>query len=333
MTFPPEKILIVDDQIPNVRLLEMILQDAGYLDVWSATDPRQGIDLFESCEPDLLLLDLQMPEIDGFEVMRRIRAAHPQNEVPILVLTADATTPSKHRALREGARDFLCKPFDEVEALLRIRNLLEIRSHAVHLEAKVRERTRELEQAHVEILERLAHAGEYRDTDTGRHTYRVATTSALIARELGHCPDQVEALFRAAPLHDIGKIGVDDAILRKPGKLTAEEFAAMKSHVAIGQELLRGGSSPMLKLAEEIALYHHERWDGKGYLGTAGEAIPLGARIVSVADVFDALTHERPYKPAWPVPDAVAEVRAGGGAQFDPRVIEAFLRLPHEELI
>jgi putative two-component system response regulator len=328
-----QKILIVDDQIANIRLLEMILQNAGYEDCWSTTDPTQALWLFESCKPDIMLLDLQMPQMDGFAVMKQIREAYPEENVPVLILTADATVPTKHRALGEGARDFLCKPFDEVEVLLRIRNLLEIRSYAIQLEAKVLERTAELDLARLEVLERLAHAGEYRDTDTGLHTHRVANTTALIAKELGMCPSQVEDLYHAAPLHDIGKIGIDDAILRKPGKLTDEEFAAMKRHVTIGQEILSGSTSQVLRLAEEIALYHHERWDGKGYLRIAGPAIPLSARIVSVADVFDALTHERPYKPAWPVAEAVAEIRAGSGTQFDPRIVVAFMTLSHDDLI
>lgn len=333
MNAKTEKILIVDDQVANIRLLEIILENAGYLDFWSTTNPCEAVPLFAECRPDIVLLDLQMPGMDGFAVMRALKETYPDEDVPVLVLTADATTPSKHRALREGARDFLCKPLDEVEVLLRIRNLLEIRSHAVNLEAKVRARTQDLERAHLEVLERLVSAGEYRDTDTGLHTHRVATTSALIAKELGQCPGQVEALFHAAPLHDIGKIGVDDAILRKEGKLTDEEFDAMKRHVTVGQELLKGGTSELLQLAEEIALYHHERWDGRGYLGVAGPAIPLSARIVSVADVFDALTHARPYKAAWPIDEAVEEIRSKAGTQFDAAVVAAFLRLDHSTLV
>lgn len=333
MTLENAKILIVDDEIANIRLLEIMLEHAGFTDLWSTTDPRQTLPLVHEVTPDVLLLDLQMPHLDGFGVMRALAEAFPEGTCPVLVLTADATQPTKHRALKEGAQDFLCKPFDEVEVLLRIRNLLELRFHALYLEEKVRERTKDLDRARVEILDRLAMAAEHRDTDTADHTHRVAVTAAKIAAQMGLCPDVVDDIYRATPLHDLGKIGIDDAVLLKPGKLTDEEFAAMRRHVTIGSDILSGGSSRLLVLAEEIAHYHHERWDGAGYLGIAGEAIPLAARIVSVADVFDALTHERPYKAAWPVREAVAEIESKAGTQFDPRVVAAFLTLDHAPLV
>ena len=326
------RILIVDDEKANIRLLEIILEQAGYSEVWSTSDPCQALPLFRQISPDIVLLDLQMPRLDGFGVMRELREVDPEGLVPTLVLTADATLPTKHRALREGAQDFLCKPLDEVETLLRIGNLLEIRFHAVHLEERVRERTRDLDAARVEVLDRLALAAEYRDADTAHHTQRVATIAARIAESMGLPKEEVEDLFRAAPLHDLGKIGLDDAILLKPGKLTEEELVAMRRHVLIGSEILSGGNTPVLWLAEKIARFHHERWDGGGYLGLAGEAIPLCARIVSVADVFDALTHARPYKRAWPIAEAVAEIVSKSGTQFDPAVVSAFLRLRPEEL-
>ena len=327
------KILIVDDEVANIRLLEIILEEAGYTECWSTGSPRQSLELFAEIKPDILLLDLQMPSLDGFGVMRALGEAHPAHGVPVLVLTADATLPTKHRALAEGASDFLCKPLDEVEVLLRIGNLLDLRFHALYLEEKVRERTRDLDLARIEILDRLAMAAEYRDEDTAAHTDRVGEISAMIAQTMGLCPDEVEEIRRAAPLHDLGKIGIDDAVLLKPGKLTEDEFAAMRRHVDIGSEILSGGASGLMRRAEEIARFHHERWDGTGYLGLAGEAIPLSARIVSVADVFDALTHERPYKSAWSVSEAVAEIKAMSGSQFDPRIVAAFLRLPHERLV
>ena len=333
MALENAKILIVDDEIANIRLLEIMLEHAGFHDVWSTTDPRQTLPLYREVGPDLLLLDLQMPCLDGFGVMRAVAEAFPENAAPVLVLTADATRPTKHRALQEGANDFLCKPFDEVEVLLRIRNLLELRAHAVLLEQKVRERTQDLDRARLEVLERLAHAAEYRDTDTADHTNRVAVTAARIAERMGMCPGEVEDLYRATPLHDLGKIGIDDAVLLKPGRLTDEETVAMRRHVTIGSDILSGGASRLLQLAERIARFHHERWDGGGYLGVAGEAIPLAARIVSVADVFDALTHERPYKRAWSVPEAVEEIARGAGTQFDPGVVAAFLGVDHDALV
>jgi len=249
------------------------------------------------------------------------------------VLTADATPDAKRRALSAGARDFLTKPLDHIEVLLRIRNLLETRLLHVQLanqnqilDERVRLRTRELEAARVEILERLAVAAEYRDDDTGKHTARVGFVSARIAAAMDRPPSEVELIRRAAPLHDVGKIGIPDAILLKPGKLTPEEWAVMKEHAPIGAGILGGSTAPVLQLAEEIAASHHERWEGGGYpRGLAGTQIPLASRIVAVADVLDATTHERPYKPAWPLEDALAEIEAQAGRHFDPEVVEVFL--------
>jgi putative two-component system response regulator len=328
------KILIVDDEKANIRFLEIILQQAGYTNVHSTTDALQSHTLFCSIQPDIVLLDLAMPHMDGFEVMRQLHPEMLNNPVPILVLTADGSSSTKHKALKQGAMDFLTKPLDEIEVLLRINNLLETRFHGVLLEARVQERTRELENAQLETLQRLALAAEYRDDDTGLHTRRVGTTAGRIAGVLGLPPAQVDLITRAAPLHDVGKIGITDAILLKPGKLTDEEFATMKQHTTIGARMLSGSTSPWLKLAEEIALTHHERWDGRGYpQKLSGEDIPLVGRIVAVADVFDALTHERPYKKAWPVDAATAEIQAQSGSQFDKHVVTAFLTLPHEGLI
>lgn len=328
------KILIIDDEKANIRLLEIILQQAGYTNVHSTTDSRQALPLFRSVQPDLVLLDLTMPHFDGFAVMRQLAQEMAEHAVPILVLTADATSVTKHRALQEGARDFLTKPLDETEVLLRINNLLETRFHSVLLETRVQERTQDLEKAQLETLQRLALAAEYRDDDTGLHTRRVGVTTGRIAAVLGLPPAQVDLLLLAAPLHDVGKIGIADAILLKPGKLTDEEFDTMRQHTVIGAEMVAGSTSPWLQLAEEIALTHHERWDGRGYPHKlAGEIIPLVGRIVAVADVFDALTHERPYKKAWPVDEATTEIKAQSGKQFDERVVQAFLTLPHETLI
>ena len=221
---------------------------------------------------------------------------------------------TRHRALQQGARDFLTKPLDQTEVLLRIDNLLKARFHHLLLEQKVGERTQELERAQIETLHRLALAGEYRD-DTGMHTRHVAQIAQQMQLHIAH----LELIQRAAPLHDVGKIGVADAILLKPSKLTDEEFATMKRHTVIGAQMLSGSSSLYLQLAEEIALTHHERWDGRGYADIAGESIPLSGRIVAVADVFDALTHERPYKIACPLDQAVKEIIAQSGKQFDSR--------------
>jgi putative two-component system response regulator len=335
------KILVVDDQQPNVLLLERILDQAGYTSVTTTTDSSQVVGLCTQTPPDLILLDLHMPNPDGFEVMEQLSPWLEGRWLPILVLTADATPEAKRRALAAGAKDFIAKPFDQIEVLLRIENLLhvgllqtELRGHNLALEQQVRERTEDLLDARIEILERLALAAEYRDDDTGEHTKRVGRTSALIARALYLDQEQIELIEQAAPLHDVGKIGVSDQILLKPGKLTPEEFQLMKAHVTVGSFILSGSRSPMLQMAERIALTHHEWWDGSGYpSGLSGAEIPLGGRVVAVADVFDALTHDRPYKAAWPVDRAVAEIRRLGGLQFDPRLVEAFELLNHDSLV
>lgn len=325
------KILIVDDEPANVRLLERILQREGFKDVESTNDPRQFLALYAAKKPDILLLDLHMPGLDGFAVMEQLRGRIPPNEfVPILVLTADITPQARQRALSAGAKDFLTKPVDPTEVVLRIKNLLQTRflyrqlqGQNETLEQKVRERTRELEQAQIEILERLARAAEYRDDETGHHAQRVGHTSAVLAHEMGLPDETVVLIRRAAPLHDVGKIGIPDSILLKPARLTDEEFDEMKKHTAIGAGILAGSRFPVLQMAEEIALYHHENWDGSGYMSMEAELIPMAAQIVHAADVFDALTHERPYKEAWPVDEALTEIQDLSGRFFAQQVVEA----------
>lgn len=327
------RILIVDDEPANVRLLERVLQREGFRDIESTNDPRHFLALYAAKRPDILLLDLHMPGLDGFAVMEQLRGRIPSSDfVPILVLTADITPEARQRALSAGAKDFLTKPVDPTEVVLRIKNLLQTRYYYRQLqeqneglERKVSERTRELEQAQIEILERLARAAEYRDDETGHHAQRVGHMAALIARQLGASDTEVILIRRAAPLHDVGKIGIPDEILLKPGKLTPEEFEEMKKHTSIGAGILAGSRFPVLQMAEEIALYHHENWDGSGYMQMQGELIPLPAQVVHAADVFDALTHERPYKRAWTVEEALTEIRSLTNRFFDPRVTEALL--------
>ncbi len=329
------RILLVDDKEANVRLLERLLKQEGYTNTVPITDSRTVLARYNECQPDLILLDLLMPYLDGFGVMEQLRRRTSSTNVPILVLTADINADTKRRALTLGAKDFLTKPFDPVEVLLRIWNLLETRFLNLELQQqnyildiKVHERTQALQDAQIEILERLACAAEYRDDMTGMHTYRVSQMVVQLAEALHIQPDKRELLQRAASLHDLGKIGIPDAILLKPDKLTPEEFEEIKTHTTIGGRILSGSHFELLQLAEEIALSHHERWDGLGYpSGLKGEAIPLVGRIVAVADVFDALTHKRPYKQAWSVPEALAEIEREGGHQFDPGIVAAFLQL------
>jgi putative two-component system response regulator len=330
------RILVVDDQDANVLLLRRILESGGYREVVGLTDPREAGRTFDEYAPDLVMLDLHMPYLGGMEVLELLISKTPPGDyLPILILTADANREPKQACLAKGAKDFLLKPFDAAEVLLRIRNLLEtrllhleLRNYNETLEAQVRMRTWELEEARNEVIERLAVAAEYRDDATGGHIQRVGRLSADLAAAIGLPEGEVEMMAAAAPLHDVGKIGVSDVILLKPGRLTPMEFELVKVHPRIGAQILSGENFPLLAMAARIALTHHERWDGTGYPdGLAGEAIPLEGRIVGVADVFDALMAERPYKRAWSLEESVAEITAQRGRQFDPQVVDAFLTI------
>jgi putative two-component system response regulator len=259
---------------------------------------------------------------------------------PIVVLTNDKTMASKHKVLGHRAHDFLTKPFDPAEVLLRVANLLNTQTLHHRLESqnqiliqRIRDRTSDIEQARAETVECLALAAEFRDDETGQHTQRVGHVSALLAKAL-ECPgDQVELIRCAATLHDVGKIAIPDAIILKPGKLTPDEYKTMTTHTTTGADILSHSKSTLLQLAAQIALSHHECWDGTGYpLGRCADEIPLSGRIVSVADVFDALTHKRPYKKAWTTVDALAEIQRLSGSKFDPHVVEVFMEMMKAEL-
>lgn len=330
------RILIVDDEVANVDVLTRMLKAAGYADVRGITDPTQVVPMLHEFRPDLILLDLQMPVMDGFAVLEQLAPLVPRDAyLPVLILTGDMRSEARQRALSSGAKDFLSKPFEMTEVLLRIRNLLETRflylllyQQNENLEGRVAERTRELEEARVEILQRLSDAAEYRDDDTGQHTKRVASLAVAIGRSLGLDHSALELIRWAAPLHDVGKIGIPDQILLKPGRLTEAEMEIMKSHATIGARILMGGHSPVVQMAETIALNHHERWDGSGYpRGLRGTDIPQEARLVAVADVCDALTHTRPYRQAWSVEKTVQHIAQAAGTHFDPSMVDIFLKL------
>lgn len=330
------KILIVDDQEYNVSLLERILGRAGFKNVHSTTDSMKIEEMLGEVDPDIVLLDLHMPDMDGLQALRLIRERNGEDVyLPVLMLTADMTPEAKQEGWKAGVNDYLTKPYDRMEVILRIENLLrtrqlhlQLQQQNLTLEDRVRERTRELQQAKAEILQLLGRAGEYRDDITGSHTQRVGQLSGMIASRLGMAEPETDRIRRAAPLHDIGKIGIPDDILLKPGRFEPEEFERMKSHTTIGGNILEGSSFDVLRLARVIALSHHEKWDGTGYPeGLSGEEIPIEARIVALADFYDALTHERPYKQAWTPEEAAAEIERQRGRHFDPRVADAFLEL------
>lgn len=351
----PGRIAVVDDESTNIKVLRRYLQLAGYFDFVSTTVASDCVALIVREQPDVLLLDVMMPDVNGLDVLRDLRAQPSTAQLPIIILTADTNADTRRKALELGATDFLSKPVDANELLPRVRNSLLIKAHQDHLrqyaerlEDEVARRTRELTRTRQEVVHCLARAAEYRDNETGRHVLRVGRYAGVIARELGMDREFVELIELAAPLHDVGKIGIADEVLRKPGKLTPDEFEVMQTHAGlgrkvfdcvstsewdtfrrhtdIGQMILGGGQSSLLAMAARIAITHHERWDGSGYpLALAGEDIPIEGRITAVADVFDALSTKRPYKPAFPLEKCLDIMKAERGTHFDARVLDAFL--------
>lgn len=327
------RILICDDSITNVLLLSRLLESEGFSNVTTVTDPREVLPLLERKPFDLLLLDIVMPHLDGFQVMKQISESFVSRRLmPIMVLTGQQGIEVRNQALQQGAQDFLNKPFDQSEVVLRVENILRVRQAYLmqldlsrKLEYKVNERTRELDKATDILIQRLARAAELRDKKTGEHVFRVGQYARVLAEAYGLPADLCFMIERAAPLHDVGKIGVPDNILLKPGPLTQEERLRMNEHVDFGVELLTGHESVLIKMASSIALTHHESWDGRGYPSRLkGEAIPIEGRITAIADVFDALVSERPYKKAWTVADAAEYINQKSGLQFDPILVQLF---------
>ena len=339
-TIKEAKILIVDDQPANVTLIEKMLDIDGYINVISTTDPTRVESIYLEQNSDLVLLDLNMPEMDGYQVLAKIREVDPDYP-PIIVLTAQSDRESRIKALDLGARDFLAKPFDRVELMTRIRNMLEVRIMTTAmknqnkiLDGMVKDRTKELNDTRLEVIRRLGRAAEYRDDMTGYHIIRMSRYSQLLALAAGMGEDEAERLLNASPMHDIGKIGIPDNVLLKPGKLDPEEWKIMQTHVDIGVEILSGSDSELMDMAAEVAQNHHEKWDGSGYpRALAGENIPLTGRIVAIADVFDALTTERPYKDAWSLEKTIEFLKDQSGKHFDPKLVELFLEILPDILI
>lgn len=343
----PARILVVDDEPANVLMLERLLELTGYTDVHSTTDPTQVEALYAELRPDLILLDLHMPVMDGFALMPRLLRLIGDDYVPILVLTADVTQKTKHAALQGGAKDFITKPLDHAELLARVGNLLDTRflhrqlhRHSERLEEKVRQRTGELREtvsrlehaeqdlrlAQEETIHRLSLAAEFHDDETSRHLERMSRYCAILATRAGQDERQGELLRMSSKMHDIGKLAIPDAILLKPGKLTSEEYDIVKTHAEIGHQILEGSRSQLASTGAMLAWTHHEKVDGTGYpRGLRGEQIPLEGRIAAIADVFDALTTDRVYRPAFPLPQAVSIMRDGRATHFDGDLLDLFV--------
>jgi len=329
------RILVVDDEPANLKLLSLILRTACYSRVELVADPREVLARYQAERPDLILLDINMPHLDGYAVMAQLKALDDPLLPPIVVLTAQSGEDYMVRAFDGGATDFLSKPFNRRELLARVRNIL--LAHLAHrtlsdqkdvLDRMVAQRTQELQNSRLDIVRRLGRASEFRDNETGQHILRMSHTSALLARAAGWNDAACDLMLAASPMHDVGKIGIPDGILLKPGPLTPDEREVMQKHTTIGGEILDGSGHELLDMARAIALGHHEKWDGSGYpLGLAGTAIPEAARIVAITDVFDALTSERPYKKPWPLADALRYLNDNAGRHFDPDLLAHFVTL------
>jgi len=326
------RILIVDDESVNLKLLDKMLSAQGYSNLVLVQDSRQVLEIYRQARTDLILLDINMPHLDGFEVMEQLKALDDPLFPPVVILTAQHGQDFLLRALNSGARDFITKPFYCNELLARVRNMLDAQlMHRMLYDQKavlnemVLTRTDELRRTRLQVVQQLGRAAEYRDNETGNHILRMSHISALLAKSIGWNEADCELMLHASPMHDIGKIGIPDHILLKPGKFEPEEWEIMKTHAVIGANILEGDDSELMKCAGEIALTHHEKWDGSGYpYGLSGEAIPLVGRIAALADVFDALTSVRPYKEAWTVEAAVDLIKENRGTHFDPDLVTVF---------
>ncbi|CAO3439388.1 HD-GYP domain-containing protein [Azospirillum endophyticum] len=326
-------ILVVDDDRTNLFIMAAIVRRLDDADPVTMESPLDAMEWLRGNEPDLILLDQMMPDMDGMDLLRHIRGESRLDNVPVVMITANTAVDIRVRALDEGCNDFLTKPVVVPEVQARLRNLLALRQsrallrdRAALLAAEVERVTAALQRQGEELVTRLSRASEYRDPETGAHIERMALYSKLIAEAAGCGVAYAQDLRKAAPMHDIGKIGIPDMILLKPGRLSPEEMTVMRQHAAIGHRILANSDIPLLRLAAEIALSHHEKFDGTGYPnGLAGDAIPLSGRIVAIADVFDALTSTRPYKRSWTMEEARAYMVENRGRHFDPALLDAFL--------
>jgi two-component system response regulator RpfG len=326
-------VLVVDDSKVNLAVYSRVLKQVEDIEVHTFTSSTRAFSWLERNEPDLIVIDYRMPEMNGLEFIRAFRTKQVSAEVPIVMITASHDKETRYEALKLGVDDFAEKPADPVAFLVRVRTLLKLRDRSKRLVERadtladeVKLATAEIRRREQETILRLTRATEHRDKETKNHVVRMGHYARLLAKALGLPDEQQELLFVAAPMHDVGKVAVPDRILLKRGKLEGEEWEIMKGHARAGYDILSGSDSPLIKLAAEIALTHHEKWDGGGYPdGLAGDAIPLPGRICAIGDVFDALLSVRPYKPAWPISRVKEQLRRGRGNHFDPLLLDAFL--------
>ena len=331
-------ILVTDDDLWQQKLIEVTLSGMGYR-IITAADGEKALSLVIEHMPDVILLDIQMPKKNGFEVLTELKRNEATRGIQVVMVTGSDENEARARALELGADDFLMKPVDRVLLKARIQSSVKLKAYYDHLksyqqdlEAEVNQKTRQLHEAFehlkessLETIYRLARAAEFKDEDTGDHILRMSHSSEALAEGMGFDKKQRDMILYASPMHDVGKIGIPDRILLKPGRLDPEEWEIMRNHTIIGARILEGSSSEILQHAEIIALSHHEKWDGSGYpQGLKGKEIPLAGRIVAVADVFDALLSVRPYKKAFPVDEALAILKDGRGVHFDPDVLDIF---------
>jgi putative two-component system response regulator len=339
-------VFVVDDEPQNLRLMEAMLIPQGYEVVLVENGPK-ALEMIDSIDPDVCLLDVMMPGMDGYALARELRARETTRTVPIVMVTALNDVTDRVRALEAGADDFLSKPVDRSELTARVRSLVKVKAYNDHmkqyqqqLEAAVQKRTRELQKAYERIeaasldtIYRLSRAAEYKDEETGGHIKRMSHYAATVARQLGLSEETCKRILYAAPMHDVGKIGIPDRILLKPGKLDADEWKIMKRHTLIGGAILAGSDTPQIRLARVIAMTHHEKWDGSGYPNhLVGHQIPLVGQIAAIADVFDALTSRRPYKEPFSLEKSYEIIRQGRGSHFGPHVVDAFFSVQEEIL-
>ena len=348
------KIFIVDDEQLVTSVIQRFLATAGYTNLIAVTDSTIALERMVYERPDVILLDIMMPQVSGLDILTRRQNDVRLQHIPAIILSASSETEIKREALKLGATDFLAKPVDTIDLVLRVRNALLVKRHqdylhnyAVELEQEVRRRTRQIDKSREQVVQCLAKAAEFRDNETGQHVVRVGKYASSIASQLGFGPNYCRQIELAAQLHDVGKIGIPDSILLKPGRLNGDQFNVMKEHCSLGVEIMRPfvGSDgerssdnfvgmdpvsvtnpPLLELAASIARSHHEKWDGTGYpAGLQGEAIPIEGRITCVADVFDALCSTRPYKTGYPLKQCIEIMTSERGTRFDPKILDAFL--------